>query len=119
MRYKVDNIKNYKETRGWICGHFIPEGIQKNSELEIKYEVLKQGATSSPHYHPQGTEVFIVVKGKLKFQLDGEEVTLNDGDFVFMQSNVTEALLEVYEPTTLVSIRTPSIPNNKISKYEK
>jgi len=119
MKHKVDNVNNYTETRGWICGHFIPEGIQKNSELEIKYEVLKPGFTSPQHYHPQGTEVILVIKGKLKVRIEGEEIILSDSDFVFMQSNATEAFLEVYKPTTVISIRTPSIPNNKISKDKK
>jgi quercetin dioxygenase-like cupin family protein len=116
MRYKVDNVNNYTGTKGWICGHFIPEGVQKNSELEVKYEVLNPGYAFPPHYHPQGTEVILIIKGKLKIQIEGEDIILGDGDFVFMQNNVTEAFLEVYEPTTVISIRTPSIPNNKISK---
>jgi len=114
MGYKVDNVNNHKETRGWICGHFIPEGILKNSELEIKYEVLGPGMTSPLHYHPQGVEVILVVKGKVTFKIEGENITLSDGDFVFMQDSVNESLQEVSEPTTVISIRTPSIPNNKV-----
>jgi quercetin dioxygenase-like cupin family protein len=71
------------------------------------------------HYHPRGTEVCIVVKGKLKWQLDGKDFILNTGDFIFLKNNVTEAILEVYEPTITVSVRTPSLPNNRINKDEK
>ena len=115
MNYKVDNIKNYSGTKDWICGHFMPDGsILKNSDLEIKYEILNPGTTSTPHYHSQGIEVAIVIKGKLKFLIEGKEIVLSDGDFVFMQNNVTESLVEVYELTTIVYARTPSILNNKV-----
>ncbi len=120
MRYKVDNVKNYAETRGWICGQFFSDdSIQKNSELEVKYNNLKPGDIDLEHYHPHGTEVSIVIKGKVKWCLDGEDFILGDGDFIFMKNNVVEAILEVYEPTTIVSIRTPSVPSNRIGKEEK
>ncbi len=117
MKYAVDNVKNYAKTNGWICGHFIPEGsIQKNSQLEVKYEVLKPGSNYfSPHYHPQSTEVCLIIKGKVKWLLDGKDYLLKEGDFIFLQNNVTESLVEVYETTTLISVRTPSVPNNKVN----
>jgi len=120
MRYKVDNIKNYTKTKGWLCGQFFPsDSIQKNSELEVKYDKMNPGDVYPPHYHPHGTEVCIVVKGKIRWQLDGKEFILSEGDFIFMKNNVTEAVLEVYKPTITVSVRTPSVPNNKINKDEK
>jgi quercetin dioxygenase-like cupin family protein len=116
MKYKIDNVKNYSATKGWLCGQFFPnDSILKNSELEVKYDKLSPDDTYPLHFHPQGTEVCIVIKGKLKWQLDGKDFILEDGDFIFMKNNVKEAILEVYEPTITISIRTPSVPNNKIS----
>jgi quercetin dioxygenase-like cupin family protein len=117
MRYKIDNIKNYAKTRGWLCGHFFSNGsIQKNSELEVKYDMLNAGDVYPAHHHPHGTEVCIVISGKLKWQLDSRDFILSNGDFIFLKDNVTEAILEVYEPTIVISVRTPSLPNNKIEK---
>jgi quercetin dioxygenase-like cupin family protein len=116
MNYKIDNVKKYTKTRDWLCGQFFPKGsVLKNPDLEVKYSTLMPGDIYPPHYHPHGTEVSIVIKGKIKYWVDGREVILNDGDFVFMYAIVNEAILEVYEPTTMVSIRTPSVPNNKIN----
>lgn len=115
MEYTVDNVKNFSATRGWICGHFLPEGSPlRNTELEVKYSVLQPGETQAAHVHPHGTEVSFVIHGKMKYRVGGKEFLLSDGDFVFMKANVEEAILEVYEPTTMVSVRTPSVPGNKV-----
>jgi len=115
MKYKIDNVKNYSKMKGWICGQFFPEGsVLKNSDLEVKYGKLLPGDTYPVHYHPHGTEVSLIIKGKLRYVVEGKEVILQDGDFVFMYANVKEAILEVFEPTTIVAIRTPSVPNNKV-----
>lgn len=116
MKYKVDNVRNYSKTNGWLCGQFFPDGsVQKNDHLEVKYENLKPGDIYPPHYHPRGTEVCVVIKGKIKWQLEAETFILEDGDFIFMENNVKEAILEVLEPSTTMSIRTPSVPGNKIN----
>ncbi len=116
-KYVIDNIQNCSTTRGWICGHFLPEGHpMKTSELEVKYSVLQPGETQGTHFHPQGTEINFIIHGKVKYLIGGEERILSDGDFVFMRSNVDEAVLEVYETTTMLSARTPSLPENKVIK---
>lgn len=115
MKYKVDNVKNYSRTKGWICGQFFPEGsILKNNELEVKYNELKPGDFYPEHLHPKGKEVVVIIKGKVKWLLDGKEFILQERDFIFLENNVKEAVVEVLEPTITVSVRTPSIPNNKI-----
>lgn len=115
MKYFVDNIRNYAHMRGWICGQFFPEGTpNKNSELEVKVEMLQPGDSYPPHYHPIGREVIVVVSGKVQWTLDDEQKILGPGDFVLMENNVHETISKVLEPTTVVSIRTPSVPNNKV-----
>jgi quercetin dioxygenase-like cupin family protein len=114
-KYKVDNIRNYSNTRGWICGHFWPEGnLLHNKNLEVKLNTLEPGESEEEHRHFVGTEVMIVVGGKMKYVIGGEEHVLGAGDFVYLESGVREGIIEVLEPTTLVSARSPSVANNKI-----
>lgn len=115
MKYKVDNVKNYKKTRGWICGQFFPrKSILKTSGLEVKYFTLNPGDISSKHYHPQGEELLVIINGKMRIKLDGKEFLLKKGDFVYQKSKVREEIIEVFKPTTFIAIRVPSVPNNKI-----
>ena len=82
----------------------------------MKYDILNPGDTQAPHRHPFGTEVIVIIKGKVKHQLDGEVFMLAEGDFIIMDNNVVEAVLEVYEPTISVVVRTPSVPDNKVDE---
>lgn len=115
MKYIVSNVKKYQKTRGWLCGHFMPEGsILKTNKLEVKYGELKPGGIEKEHFHPKGEELFIVIKGKMKVVIEEEEFLLEKGDFIFEKAKTNEAIIEVLEPTTIIAVRTPSVPENKI-----
>lgn len=115
MAYKIGKIDNYAGKKGWICGQFFPGGtIEHNTQVEVKYCTLRPGDSEPEHYHPQGMELVIIIKGKAKWILDGKEFLVKDGDVIFLEKNVHETIPEVLEPITIVSIRTPSLPGNKI-----
>ena len=88
--------------------------ILKTPNLEVKYSTLNPGDTVPKHYHPQGEDLFIVIDGKMRVILDEIEYTLVKGDYVFQQAGSRETFVEILEPTTIIAIRTPSIPDNKI-----
>ena len=114
MDYKIDNIKNYSSTKDWICGQFFDEGnIVKNDNLEVKLSTMLPGFTEPVHFHPHGTEVVIILEGKVTFQLNGVSKVLTDGDFIFITNKVKEAVIEVHNPTKYIVVRTPSVPDNK------
>ncbi len=115
MNYQISNVDKHQDTRGWICGHFFPPGnLLKTNNLEVKYSKMMPGETSPEHFHPFGEEIMLIIEGKIRLILDGKEHLLQTGDFVFQQANVKETLSEIIEPTIIVSIRTPSLPNNKV-----
>ncbi len=115
MNYIISNVKKYQKTRGWLCGHFMSEGsILKTNELEVKYGQLNPGDVEPKHYHPKGEELFIIIEGKLKVVIDGEEYILEKGDFVFEKAGTHEEVVEVIEPTIFIAVRTPSVPDNKL-----
>lgn len=114
MNYKIDNIENYQKNAGWICGCFLEDKVLKNSELEINYSTFLPGHTASKHSHPKSKMVLIILEGKIKMEFDGKECMLNSKDFIFLEAGVPEKVIEVYEPTTMLCVRTPSVPDNKI-----
>ncbi len=116
MSYEVKNINDFpKEMRGWICGQFFPKGtIQKRDDLEVKLYTLEPSYQEKEHYHPIGKDIVIVISGKAKWLLDGEEYLVKTGDVIYFNEGVREQIVEVIEPTTFVAIRTPSVPDNKV-----
>ena len=116
MNYEVGKIRDQENMRGWLCGQFFPEGsVLKTDQLEVKYARMMPGETESEHYHPIGEEMLIIIEGKMRVIFDGKEHILQGGDFVFQKSGTRETLAEVIEPTTFVAIRTPSVPDNKVT----
>lgn len=117
MKHKVGNVNNkeHQDRGGWICGHFMDDGdILKTSNLEVKYSVMQPGETVPSHYHPHGEDIFIIIEGKIRVELDGEEYVLGKNDYVFQQAFSKEKFLEVLEPTIIIAARNPSVPNNKV-----
>lgn len=115
MNYEIGKINGSKTISGWLCGQFFSEesGL-KTGQLEVKYAKMMPGETEPKHYHPTGQEMLIIIEGKMRVVLDGDEHILQGGDFVFQRSGTCETLAEVIEPTTYIAIRTPSVPDNKV-----
>ena len=115
MSYKVFNLDDKTDIKGWLCGQFFPDNdIRKTDNLEVKFNYLEPGFTMAEHFHPLGDELFIVLKGKIKMKFDGIEQILVAGDYVFQKPNTKDALLEVFEPSECLTVRSPSVPNNKV-----
>ncbi len=115
MNYKIGKVEGSESISGWLCGQFFSEesGL-KTDQLEVKCATMMPGDTEAEHYHPTGQEMLIIVKGRVKIILDGEEHVLQGGDFVFQKSGTHETITDVIEPTTYIAIRTPSVPSNKV-----
>ncbi len=116
MKVKIHNIKDRKDVRGWLCGQFFSEesGLQ-TSEMEVRYFSFDAGAKDPEHYHPHGMELVLILSGKVRWRINGNEHELGSGDYYLAYANTPEAVIEVLEgPVTGVAVRTPSVPDNKI-----
>ncbi len=118
MKYIKGQYNNHQDTKGWFVGSFFPEDHPaKTDKMEICFHERKKGDIVDPHLHEQKVELIIILKGKSKYVVDGEEVELSDGDYLFMQtySKISAVFLE---DTQLFAIHAPSIPSDKIT-FEK
>lgn len=113
---KIGKIKTQMiEKRGWLVGQFIDESEFKDQNIEIYYKTFPVRDTSDKlHYHPQGKEYMIVLAGKARFLLGDEELILEDGDYISIPSGTPDQIIEVLEEFTIIGIRYPSIPDNKV-----
>jgi len=70
-----------------ICNIIIsPEIGSKN--LTVGYLVLAPKGKTKPNIHPNSEEVFYITRGKGIIKVDDEQKEVEEGDFVFIPSNV-------------------------------
>jgi quercetin dioxygenase-like cupin family protein len=117
---KLKNGKYYSgkfaeagQYRGWFLGSFLDkEHHAKTDQLEAMYFEHMAGEIYAEHYHKQKVELIIVIDGKAKYTVNGNEIMLNSGDFLFVDVNNVIAA-EFIEKTKLFAIHSPSIVTDK------
>lgn len=103
--------------RGWLCGHFYPrDSVFHRKDVEICVKILPVGMTEEDHFHLCSFEFLIVLSGKVEYNIDGNRHILTSGSYYMLEPGETEHIVEVVEETTVLAVRLPSIPNNKIMK---
>ena len=116
--YIVANLSNEiinGDMRGWICGHFYPKGsIFHRNDIEICFKMLSTDAEEELHYHLCSFEFLLVLSGKVEYEIDGDHHILGSGTFYMLFPGNNERLIKVFEPTTILVIRLPSVPRNRI-----
>ena len=116
--YLVSNVSDEiinGPMRGWICGHFYPkESDFHRHDIEICVKTLPVGKSEKLHYHLCSFEFLIVLTGEVEYELEGDHITLTPGMFYMLDPGSTEHIVEVRKETTILAVRLPSIPKNKI-----
>lgn len=113
---KIGKIKNQIiEKRGWLIGQFIDDPEFRDQNIEIYYKTFPAGDISDKlHYHPQGREYMIILAGRARFQIGDELLILEEGDYIAIPSGTPDQIVEILEEFTIIGVRYPSIPDNKI-----
>jgi mannose-6-phosphate isomerase-like protein (cupin superfamily) len=114
-------IGNYREdalngpNRGWIVGTFIQDLPRKNDELEIMYWEFKAGeATNHPLKVSSIIECTLILKGRTRCVIDGQEKILKAGDYIVIKPGVpNNNVFEILEDVSGITIKAPSDPTAK------
>lgn len=107
--------------RGWLCGHFYPKkSVFHRKDIEICLKTLPKGMSEEKHFHLCSFEFLIVLSGSVEYAIGNKKKILNPGMFYILEPGSTENITRVIKETTIMAVRLPSIPNNKIfTKNEK
>jgi len=116
--YVVSNLNNEVirgRMRGWICGHFYPKGSAfHRNDVEICYKTMLIGYQEELHYHFCSFEFLLILAGKVTYEIDGDRHTMTAGMFYMLYPGSTERIVSVHEEVTIMCVRLPSIPKNKV-----
>jgi mannose-6-phosphate isomerase-like protein (cupin superfamily) len=102
-----------------LSGHTPPDevGFQSTS-LQIWYNNQDGPWTDpQPHAHTEGDECFIVLKGELIVDVNGERHVIGPREFCCFPKGTFHQILEVHAPIETLMIRTPS-KEDKIYKVD-
>ena len=92
--------------RGWFIGDF-DAAVYRTKDFEVTYQKNPRSQTTS-HYHKEITEITLVISGS---QLCNGEI-FKAGDICILEPG-DNSQIEYLEETEVVTIKTPSIPNDK------
>lgn len=63
----------------------------------------------APHYHVDSDEIFIVLKGSLVVEIEGEHITVGPDEMVAFPAGTVHSVVDQYPPLESLMIRAPSI----------
>ena len=77
---------NLEQSFGAITDYWSPKVISRVNDQYVK--IAKVKGTLAWHNHTDEDELFLVVRGRLLIQLEGEEIELNPGDIYVVPKGV-------------------------------
>jgi mannose-6-phosphate isomerase-like protein (cupin superfamily) len=97
--------------RGWLLGHFKPEGDARHSEdVEIKWGVHPPGDTRAVWVEDEKrTALLVLISGRFRMEFPGRSVVLSEqGDYVVWGRGVDHSWF-AEEESVVLTVRWPSV----------
>ena len=119
LNFTVGNFEKVNNPGGWFVGNFVPKNVLENdNNIEISVKRLPKGwgkKNEHPlHFHEIAKEFGIVTKGSAKVKFDGKNLSISKGDYYILNPGCQEKFLEITEEMELITIKIPSVQNDKI-----
>jgi len=81
----------------------------QSDKLQVWYNnTTEPWDDSVPHAHQESDECFIVLRGTLEVEVEGERFTIGPREFCCFPCGVYHAIVEVHTPVESLMIRAPS-----------
>lgn len=82
----------------------------QSDHLQVWYNNTEQAwSDNGSHAHEKSDECFIVLKGSLVVEVEGERFTIQAREFCCFPRGVYHAVVEVHPPVETLMIRAPSV----------
>ncbi len=107
IRPKIRTANVNEMIKGWFVGDFYPS-IMKTTVFEAGVKEYKKGDKEEKHMHKIGTEITVVVRGKVIMC----ERIIKEGEMILMEHGVSTSF-EALEDTITFVVKTPSVIGDK------
>jgi len=113
----------------WVIGHKI-EPIETSGAYDAFIGETPSGIPGPPpHYHAKYAELFMVLKGKMEFMVDGKKVLLHEGESIDLPAGTVHTFSNpTDEPVRWLNIHSPKgfssfferfgVPNDDENAFE-
>ncbi|MFC6884795.1 MULTISPECIES: signal peptidase I [Actinomadura] len=102
--------------RGWLLGHFKPEGdLRHSDDVEIKWGVHPRGERRARWTDGEKRDALLVlISGRFRLEFpEGNVVLAERGDYVVWRRGVDHSW-EAEDDSVVMTVRWPSIPGYRV-----
>ena len=94
-----------------LSGHSPPNAVGvQSTQLQIWFNnTTEHWVDERPHAHARSDECFIVLRGAITVEVEGERFTISAGEFCCFPRGVFHAVTGVETPVESLMIRAPSV----------
>ena len=98
-----------------LSGRMPPDAVGFRSDrLQIWYNQTNQPwHDPAPHFHTDSDECFIVLRGEIVVEVEGERHVIGPGEFCCFPVGVLHSVIAVHPPVESLMIRAPSIEDKQ------
>lgn len=99
------NLNDYQPSESYENIHVLKIA---EDDLQSTYIIWVKDSVSE-HYHASHTENIVVIQGKARMTINGEEIVVKKGDFINIPEGTKHAVIEVlsHKPLKVLSTQTP------------
>jgi len=104
--------------RGWLLGHFMPEGDARHStDVEIKWGVHPAGDERAEWVRGERrTALLVLISGRFRVEVPGQSILLDrQGDYVVWGHGVDHSW-KAEEESVVLTVRWPSVPGYAVGR---
>jgi mannose-6-phosphate isomerase-like protein (cupin superfamily) len=114
-----EEYKGSRDRRGWLIGQFmdIEDGARKTEKVEIKFWEFHKGEETKhrPKHQKVATEFTFILKGRVRGEIDGQPVILQENDYVVIPAGVPNNFpTKILEDARGLTVKAPSIADDTV-----
>ena len=94
-----------------LCGRApIDDFAFKSEKLQIVFgKTSETCGDGHPHLHTDSDEVYIVLEGAMRIEIDGATMIVQAGEFLCVRAGVVHQVIEMTAPAKWFVVRAPSV----------
>ena len=108
------------EERGRLRSHFLMDaGDLGSRNLSLTWVEVPSGAEQRSHSHPESEQVYVVVRGRGRMSVAGDEEEIGEGDLVFIPPATQHGIAnDGTEPLVYVAAASPPVSMEELYNEE-